>query len=314
MRNLASALVLWLLALPALAQTATDLVTRGNEYTKKGDYASAIAAYTQALQLNPNSPKVLYARGYAYYRIRDDDRAIQDFTAVLQLQQDADVFRARAQTFEDKNDYERAIQDYTQAIRLRPADSLLLYSRAFDYERKGEYAPAILDLNEIVRRFPEAPDAYRNRGVAFLNSARLSEAQQDMSRAVRLNPTEHYNVIWLYIARTKNASGAESELAKDAAKLDLSKWPGPVIQLFLGKGTPDTVLQQASDKDTKTNAEQQCEAEFYIAEYEALHGQTTAAVKNFRLVVDSCDKNYFLYVPSARAELLAVTKDSQSRH
>jgi lipoprotein NlpI len=314
MRALEFALGLWLLALPACAQSASDLVTRGNEYTKKGDYANAIAAYTQALQLNPASARVLYARGYAYYRIRDDDRAIQDFTAVLQLQQDADVFRARAQTLEDKSDYERAIQDYTQAIRLRPADVVLLYGRAFDYERKGEYAPAIVDLNEIVRRFPEAPDAYRNRGVAFLNSARLPEAQKDMSRAVQLNPTEHYNVIWLYIARTKNVSGAENELAKNAAKLDLSKWPGPVIQLFLGKSTPDAVLQAASNKDKKTNAEQQCEAEFYIAEYDALHGQTSAASKGFRSVVDSCDKNYFLYVPSARAELLAVTKDWQSRH
>jgi lipoprotein NlpI len=312
MRVLVLTLTMMMFVLPARPQSAPDLFKRGNDYSNKGDWSNAIATYTQALQLTPDSARILSARGYAYYRSNDDDRAIKDFTTAIQLQPDAQLFQARAETFEDKNDYERAIQDYTQAIRMKPGDTHMLYGRAFDYERKGDYAPAIVDLNEIVRRFPEAPDAYRNRGLAFLNSAHLAEAEQDLTRAVQINPTEPYNVIWLYIIRTKNGSSGEEDLSKKAERLVLAKWPGPVIQLFLGKSKPEAVIQAAADKDPRTTREQQCEAQFYIAEYQVLHGQSGDAVKNFHSVVDGCDKNYFLYVPSARAELLAAAKGAKS--
>jgi lipoprotein NlpI len=245
----------------------------------------------------------LYARGYAYYRAYDDDRAIQDFSAAIQLQPNAEGFRARARAYENKADYEHAIQDYTQAIRVSPADVSLRYDRAFDYERQDEYGIAIADLNEILQRFPDSPDAHRNRGLALLYSARLSEAQQDLSRAVELRPKEFYNVIWLYIARARNGSSAENELAKNAAVLDLAKWPGPVVRLFLGKTTPEQVLQSASDKDQQKKSEQLCEANFFIAEHQALHYQRDASRQSFRLAMQICNKNYFLYVPAARAEL-----------
>ena len=151
----------------------------------KGDYANAIEAYTQALRLEPKSASILYARGYAHYRAYDDDRAIQDFSAAIQLQPNTETFRARARAYENKADYEHAIQDYTQAIRASPADVTLRYDRAFDYERKGEYGIAIADLNEILQRFPDSPDAHRNRGLALLFSARLSEAQQEGARCRR---------------------------------------------------------------------------------------------------------------------------------
>ena len=305
MRVVAFALAIFLLNSFAWSQaTSAELLKRGNDYLSQGDYARAIEAYTSSIRLDPGSAKAFYARGYAYYRSNAYDRAIQDFGDALRLEPGfEEAFRARGRAYEDKNDYERAIQDYTQAIRLRPADLTLLYDRAFDYERKGEYAPALVDLNEIVRRSPEAADGYRNRGLAHLFSAQLSEAEQDLTRAVELRPLEHYNVIWLYIARAKRGAGAEDELAKNASKLDLAKWPGPVIQLFLSKTTAEAVLQAAADKDPRKNTERRCEANFYIGEHRALHGQPSAARENFLLASETCDKNYFLYIPAARAEL-----------
>jgi len=287
-----------------LQSPATDLVKRGNDYASQGDYSHAIEAYTESIRLSPGSPTTFYARGRAYHRNHDDDRAIQDYTAAIRLAPDyGEAFRERGHAYEDKNDYAHAIQDYTEAMRLRPGDIHVQYARAFDYERKGEYEPAIADLTEIIHRFPQAGDAYRNRGRAQLYAGHLSEAQQDLSQAVKLDRSGHYNVIWLYIARAKAKAGHDDELAKNAAKLDLTKWPGPVIQLFLGESRPEAVLQAASDKDSQKNKEQQCEANFYIAEYHAVHGQRSAAIEGFRSVSESCAKNYFFYVPAARAEL-----------
>lgn len=305
MRMLEFLLSTFLFAASAWPQSpAADLVKRGNDYSSNGDYVHAIEAYTESIRLNPGSPTTFFARGRAYFRNHDDDRAIQDFTDAIRLAPDyGEAFRERGHAYEDKTDYKHAIQDYTEAMRLRPGDINVLYARAFDYARNGDYEPAIADLTEIIRRFPQAADAYRNRGQARLYSAHLTEALQDLSRAVELGSSGHYNVIWLYIARAKSQSGAEQELAKNAAKLNLVKWPGPVIQLFLGKSTPQAVLQAAFDKDLQKNSEQQCEANFYIAENQALHGQRSAALQGFRFASENCDKNYFFYVPAARAEL-----------
>jgi hypothetical protein len=62
-------------------------------------------------------------------------------------------------------------------------------------------------------------------------------------------------------------------------------------------------LQAASDKDPLKNTAQECEANFYIAEHQALHGQRSAAMQGFRTASESCPKNYFFYVPAAKAEL-----------
>lgn len=283
---------------------AADLVKSGNDYSSKGDYAHAIEAYTDSIRLNPSSPTTFYARGLAYYRSHDDDRAIQDFTDAIRLAPDyGEAYRELGRIYEDKNDYQHAIQNYTEAIRARPGDFNLLYDRAFDYERESDYAHAIADLTQIIGSFPRAADAYRNRGQARLYSAHLSEALQDLSQAVEMDPFGYYNVIWLYIARAKAKAGGEDELAKNAAKLDLTKWPGPVIQLFLGKTTPEAVLQAASSQDSKKNRDQRCEANFYIAEHQAVRGQRKAALRGFRFASENCDKEYFFYVPAARAEL-----------
>lgn len=277
---------------------------RGTDYLKKGDYAHAIEAYSECIRRDPHSAIGFHGRGFAYYSSHDPDRAIQDFNEAIRLEPKyGDAFRERARAYEDKFDYEHAIQDYAQAIRIRPAEYIMLYDRAYDYQRVGEYALAVTDLDELVRRFPLSADAHRDRGVAYLLWGHLDEAQRDISRAVELNPRGYYDVIWLYIARAKAGAKAEHELAKNAAALNMTKWPAPVIQMFLGKTTPDAVLQAAADKDPDKSAKQQCQANFYIAEYQAFHGRRDEAWKNFRLAGETCNPNYFLYVKSAHEEL-----------
>lgn len=294
-----------MLATSAWTQSpSAESFKRGTDYLKKADYAHAIEAYTECIRLDPHSALAFHARGYAYYVSHNDDRAIQDLNEAIRLEPGyGDAFRERARAYEDKIDYEHAIQDYAEAIRIKPAEYQLLYDRAYDYQRVGEYSLAVADLDELVRRFPQSADAYRDRGVAYLLWGHLGEAQRDISRAVKLNPRGYYEVIWLYIARAKAGAKAEDELAQNAVALNMTKWPAPVIQLFLGKISSDAVLQAAADKDPEKSAKQQCQANFYIAEYQAFHGQSETARKTFRQAAENCNPNYFLYVKSAQEEL-----------
>jgi hypothetical protein len=61
-----------------------------------------------------------------------------------------------------------------------------------------------------------------------MSALHLDEAQRDISSAVELNPLGYYDVIWLYIARAKAGAKGEHALAKNAAALNMTKWPAPV--------------------------------------------------------------------------------------
>ena len=56
-------------------------------------------------------------------------------------------------------------------------------------------------------------------------------------------------------------------------------WPGPIIDLFRGKATPDQV--RAAARDTKGAAlrrRRDCEADFYLAEYHLGKGRKDEAI------------------------------------
>ncbi|MGB7554029.1 MAG: hypothetical protein WBM04_06630, partial [Candidatus Korobacteraceae bacterium] len=85
----------------------------------------------------------------------------------------------------------------------------------------------------------------------------------------------------------------KAELQTNAAALDLSKWPGPVIQLYLGQGTPEDVSRAAG-----SDGNQKCEYNFYVGEYRSLHGERPEALALFRSARDGCSKDFIEYVPA----------------
>jgi len=71
------------------------------------------------------------------------------------------------------------------------------------------------------------------------------------------------------------------KLKTNAAALNLSKWPGLLIQLYLGQSTPEDVLRAAgSDRD------QRCEYSFYVGKYRALRGELSEALALLRSARD----------------------------
>jgi tetratricopeptide (TPR) repeat protein len=51
----------------------------------KSDYDRAIADYSQAIRLNPNSGGAFFLRALSYSQKGDFDRAIQDYTKAIML-------------------------------------------------------------------------------------------------------------------------------------------------------------------------------------------------------------------------------------
>jgi lipoprotein NlpI len=296
---------------------ANAFINRGNAYDTKGDHDRAIQDYDQAIGVNPKDGDAFMNRGSAYGNKGDRDRAIQDFDqAILLNPNDARAFGSRGIAYGNKGEYDRAIQDFDQAIRLNPNDAVALFNRGVAYDNKGEYDRAIQNFDRAIQLNPNSAEALFNRGVAYnykgnfdraiqnydqfihLNPndtaglfnrgvaqfclGQFGLAQKDLAGAVQLQPKNLYNVIWSYLTQARAGKDARSDLQKNAAGLDLKQWPGMIIQLYLGKTRPDTVLPAAKDPDPKKGKGQLCEAYFYLSERSLLAGNPAEAIQLFQ--------------------------------
>src|SRR5262249_3178473 len=91
----------------------STLMSQGHTDINNGDYNGAIAAFSDAMRLDPKNALAFTNRGVAYER---------------------------------KGDMDRAIADYSEAIRLNPNYALASSNRGIAYARKGDNDRAIADF------------------------------------------------------------------------------------------------------------------------------------------------------------------------
>jgi tetratricopeptide (TPR) repeat protein len=237
---------------------------RGAAYAAKHDYDRAIADFDEAIRLDPKSSSAIGYRGFAY---------------------------------DAKQDYDRAIADYNEAIRLDPKSSSNVENRGAAYAAKQDYNRAIADYTEAIRLDSKSASAFSLRCRAYAAKLNFDHTIEDCSTAIKLDPDAPNAVLWLYIARKRTGvETAAAELEANAKGLKRFDWPYPIIELFLGRRTAQTVLSAATKSDEK------CQANLHVGELSLLRGEHPAAKKALRAAADLCPKNLVEYA-IARAEL-----------
>jgi tetratricopeptide (TPR) repeat protein len=106
---------------------------RGQTFYNNKDLVNAIASYTQALRLNPNSADAYYNRGLAYYDSKDFYNAINDYTQSIRISPAADAYNNRGLAYQYSGNKNQASSDFRAALRLDPN-----YARARDNLAKLE--------------------------------------------------------------------------------------------------------------------------------------------------------------------------------
>jgi lipoprotein NlpI len=168
---------------------------------------------------------------------------------------------------------------------------------------KSDLNQVISFYNTAIKHDPKDDDAYFHRGVAKYFAGALPQAMADLTQASKIDPTYAYYALWIDIVDKRN--NAASRLSKTVAHLDMTKWPAPLVHMFLGETTPQAVLAAADDRDATTKAGQLCEANFYIGELALQQGDKAEAARLFKLAAAGCP-NEFVEGPSANAELEAI--------
>jgi tetratricopeptide (TPR) repeat protein len=175
-------------ALESDPQQVALVVSRGNAYSRQGDFANAVADYTKAIQLQPGSAELYRRRAFIHTRSRALDDAIADFTEALRLEpRNIEAHANRGLAYAQKNDFDRALADYNEALRLNPRDPVLLLNRGNTYYAKRNWALALADYTEVIRLDPHNLWAHGNRGKVHALLGDYYRAAADFTRILQLD-------------------------------------------------------------------------------------------------------------------------------
>lgn len=282
---------------------APAYINRGLAYAGAND-DHALADYNRAIELNPKIGVAYIDRGLVYFRKRDFDGAIADYDRAIAIDGNNVLAHAvRGDAYMHNGSADRGIADYGRVIELDPKNARAYGTRGSAFRDIGDFARAIADYNEAIRLDPKYASAYYGRGLAKIYADAPSSAAADLASFVQFNPKFAYGAIWQEIADLR--ANLPSRLRQASEQIDMSKWPAPVIKLYLGEMSPTQVLAAADDPDAIIKQGQVCEANFYTGERALQNGDKDEAARLFKLAAADCPKTFDEF-SAAIAELKAL--------
>ncbi|MEQ9671872.1 tetratricopeptide repeat protein [Coleofasciculus sp. G2-EDA-02] len=193
---------------------ADNFFNQGLAWFQQKDYRRAIAAFNQALRINPDLVEAYRYRAMSHYCQGDALGAIGDFDEVLRINPYyAEVYSDRGLILAQLNDRWGAMQDYNQALQLDPNYAKGYLNRSMLRLTLEDYTGAIADCDQVIRINPNLAEGYLNRGIARFELEEYQDAIADCDRALGINP----NLAAAYFNRGMNqiALGAYQEAIAD---------------------------------------------------------------------------------------------------
>jgi lipoprotein NlpI len=282
-----------------------NYVDRAVLWEAKGDLGKATADLGEAIRLDPLREELFVARGVLWDRQHDPVHSIADYDEAIRLNpRFAPAYNNRCNTWMIKEAYDQARADCSEAIRLDPELAQAHFNRGVLFEIADDNAKARGEFDQAIRLDARFAPAYKSRAALSFYDGQFDAAQADLSRAAGMLHSDPYVAIWLYLAQARAGRGeaAAHELAQARPEGGDAAWPSPVIDLYLGRRDPGSVFKAAQQGDAGTQRDQQCEAAFYVGQWNLLQGNRNQALRLFDDAQRNCRKS-FSESGGARAEL-----------
>jgi Ca-activated chloride channel homolog len=148
----AAATILIALLVPCVSNTASGSPTSALRDYRSGKYGRALKEYEQALQKNPDDPRLQFNAGTAAYRGRQFEQALKHFDQAVNApdlhQQELGYYnRGNTRYFlgeqamdpaKRSENWQKAIQDFDSSLKLNPNDTDAKYNQEFVKRRLEE--------------------------------------------------------------------------------------------------------------------------------------------------------------------------------
>lgn len=126
------------------------LRSQGMQQALEGDYEGAVSSYEEALQLADLRAGALELDIAAYkasalHRLGETQKAIDTFTAILDLKESAEIYMARGMLYQETENPEAARQDFSAALELTSKKDKVTLGRLSYYMEDYEHAKTYLE-------------------------------------------------------------------------------------------------------------------------------------------------------------------------
>ena len=168
---------------------ASDEYDQGYIHMREAAWFSAIAAYDEAIRIQPEVAGLYEARGTAYLYASRHDNALADYSLAIELHPtDAGLWRRRslAHTIAPTPQPEKGVEDATRAIKLDPNHAMGYGHRAIALTQlpTPDWENALADMDRQIALFPSHdPAAYDLRAWIHENLGNHEEADRDRELA-----------------------------------------------------------------------------------------------------------------------------------
>ena len=181
--------------------SAKSVTEVGLEFAREGQLEKALAAFADAIELDPYQWEAYRCRGIAYAKLGKYLLALEDLSVTIQHDpQCAGCFFERGLIKMFSGQLKGALEDLSKCVNIDPEYAPAYSSRAGIFTRQGLYQKALEDIKAALSLKPQNPDYLHNRAVILTALERYREAIRDYERVIELNPKSggsYNNLAWL---------------------------------------------------------------------------------------------------------------------
>jgi len=161
--------------------TSAENLARGEGYHKDGKPAKAVKAYNKALKLNPNNVDVYASRGTAYFFLKDYDKAVKDFTVVVQNNPSVAAYSALSAALTGAGRPEEALEIIDHVVRIQPDNLEARLTKGSIFFALEKYEDALNEYSILIEIAPNI-DAYLARAATYEKLGKPELAKADIDR------------------------------------------------------------------------------------------------------------------------------------
>jgi len=259
-------------------------------YAAAGDVAKAEKQFSQAIQAFPNHPIVYNDRGMFNQQQKQYDKALADFTRVVELKKDAYyAFTNRGFTLMEQGDYQAAEGDFDRSLAIQPNQAMVHSFRGTARLNQGKLAEATADYRKVVELDPKNPVAKADLGFALFFAEDYAGAARQFQAATTANKELKHLHPWHFVAVRRSQPQANVQqfaevLAQSNEKTD---WADQLLGYLLGTVSEEELLASTKGDDPKVSQAQVCEAHFFIGQKMALAGNAQQAAAHFKKAMET---------------------------
>lgn len=125
-----------------------DAVNTSSSLIGEGKLEEAAELLNEKISKNPENPLLHYNLGVAFMQQKNYEKAIEAFTQSLEQQKNIGALNNRAYSYTMLNEVDRAIADYTELIELKDDFAIAFLKRAQLYISKEMKDEAKVDLQK----------------------------------------------------------------------------------------------------------------------------------------------------------------------